>query len=90
MDCLALDLEGTGVKTTNVYLGFVRTQMLTGSTRSLPQLMEPDEVARSIVRRLQRAPRSITLPRALALAARVGSVLPGKLKRALSARSRLS
>jgi NAD(P)-dependent dehydrogenase (short-subunit alcohol dehydrogenase family) len=86
MDCLALDLEGTGVKTTNVYLGFVRTQMLTGSTHSLPQLMEPEEVAPLIVRKLKRAPRSITLPRALALAARVGSVLPGKMKRALSGR----
>lgn len=86
MDCLALDLEGTGVKTTNVFLGFVRTQMLTGSTHSLPQLMEPEDVARQIVRKLKKAPRSITLPRSLGLAARVGSVLPGSMKRALSGR----
>lgn len=84
MDCLALDLAGTGVHATTVLLGFVRTRMLTGDTHALPQLLEPEEVARTLVKRLQRAPRTITLPRGLALAARVGAVLPGGLKRRLT------
>lgn len=84
MDCLALDLAGTGVKTTKVLLGFVRTQMLRGATHSLPQLMEPDVVARTVVRRLARAPSRITLPRALGLAARVGALLPAGVKRHLA------
>ena len=76
MECLALDLSGTGVTATHVRLGFVKTAMVETSTHPMPQLMLPDDAARRIVRRLGSRPAEIVLPRALGLATRALAALP--------------
>lgn len=83
LDCLRLDLAGSGVHVTNLRLGFVRTGMVEHSTHPLPQLLEPDDVARLVVRRLARAPREIVLPRALGFGARSAAALPNRWREAL-------
>jgi short-subunit dehydrogenase len=87
--CLALDLASTGVAVTHVRLGFVRTAMVAHSTHPMPQLLEPDDAARRIVRRLRARPREIVLPRALGSAARVAALAPAAWRElALGARRR--
>lgn len=83
LQCLQLDLVGTGVAVTNLRLGFVRTQMVADSTHPMPQLLEPDDVARVVVRRLPGRPREIVLPRALGAGARLLAALPDGLRNRL-------
>jgi short-subunit dehydrogenase len=80
LDCLHLDLRGTGVAVTSVRPGFIRTPMLDGATHPLPQLLEADVAARYIVTRLAKAPATITFPKALAFAARLGAALPRRIR----------
>ena len=80
MDCLRLDLAGTGVTATTVHLGFVRTRMVERSAFPMPQLLEPGDAAERIVTALARRPRTITLPRALAAAAWGAALLPSAVK----------
>ena len=78
--CLRLDLAKTGVAVTTVNLGFVRTRMTERSTHPMPQLMSAEHAAREVVAALARRPRTITVPRALGLAARLAALLPERLK----------
>ena len=91
MACLSIDLEGTGVSATNVRLGFVRTAMTARSTHPMPQLLEPEEAARAIVRALPSRPEMLVYPRALGLGARALGLLPAaaraRLYRGISGRS---
>lgn len=80
LDCLRLDLAGTGVAVTHARLGFVRTEMVARSTHPMPQLLEADEVGRELARRLPSRPREIVLPRALALATRAMAALPQPMR----------
>ncbi len=80
LECMALDLTGTGVAVTHVRLGFVRTAMVAASTHPMPQLLSPEACARVVVARLRRAPREIVLPRALGVATRALSLLPEGLR----------
>lgn len=66
MECLRIDLTGTGVRVTNVRAGFVRTRMVATTTHPMPGLMEPDEAAERILEGLERAPAEIVFPRWLA------------------------
>lgn len=86
LDTLRLDLHGTGVAVTNLRLGFVRTRMVERSTHPMPQLLDPDDVARLVVARLEKRPREIVLPRALAAGARAFGALPASLRETLWAR----
>jgi short-subunit dehydrogenase len=74
LDCLRIDLRGTGVAVTTVNLGFVRTGMTEHSTHPMPQLLDAGEAARRIVRRLRKRPATIDLPQPLALATRLYGV----------------
>lgn len=76
LECLRLDLRGTGVHVTNLRIGFVRTRMVEKSTHPMPQLLEADEVAERIVRRMPSKPAEIVIPRGLALGARALGALP--------------
>jgi short-subunit dehydrogenase len=76
LDCLRLDLRGTGVGVTTVHPGFVRTPMLDGATHAMPQLVEVDAAARLLVRRLASRPARIDFPQPLAWAARLAGGLP--------------
>lgn len=85
LDCLRLDLEGTGVAVTDLRLGFVRTRML-ARNHPMPQMLEPSDVARIVVARLPDRPREIVLPKALGLGARAFGSLPGALRERFWAR----
>jgi short-subunit dehydrogenase len=85
--CLDLDLARTGVAVSHVRLGFVRTRMVERSTHAMPQILEPDEAARRIVRRLRERPREVVLPRALGAAARLANLAPRALRTRVLARA---
>lgn len=80
LECLALDLRGSGVAVTHVRLGFVRTPMTDHASHPMPQLLEATDAARQIVSRLRSRPREIVLPRALGAAARAASFAPRRLR----------
>lgn len=86
LDCLKIDLEGTGVAVTQVNLGFVSTRMVAHATHPMPQLMSADRAAERIARRLASRPGVITLPRTLAALARGLGAMPTGVKAALAAR----
>lgn len=83
LECLRLDLHGTGVHVTNLRLGFVRTRMVEQSTHPMPQMLEPRPLAEAVVERLARAPAEIILPRALGYATRAFGGLPRSLREPL-------
>jgi short-subunit dehydrogenase len=80
LDCLRIDLEGTGVRVTTVHAGFVRTRMVDPSAHPTPLLMEVEEAVEIIARALPRAPARIDFPASLALAARAAGALPRPLR----------
>ena len=83
MECLRIDLAGTGVRVTNVRAGFVRTRMVETTTHPMPGIMEPDEAAERILDGLERAPAEIVFPRWLAAIAWTSGALPRPLRDAL-------
>lgn len=83
LETLRLDLRGTGVAVTNLRLGFVRTRMVAASTHPMPQLLEPEDVAARVVAKLDKRPREIVMPRALALGARALGALPSPVREAV-------
>jgi short-subunit dehydrogenase len=85
--CLQMDLVGTGVAVTDVRLGFVRTPMLARATHAMPQMLEPEDAARRIVRGLQSRPNTLTLPQPFGLVAQLSGLLPNSLRRLVLARS---
>ena len=76
LECLRLDLEGSGVHVTTIHPGFVRTPMVAGAAHPMPQLVEVDAAARLIVQRLGDRPARIDFPQPLAWAARIAGGLP--------------
>lgn len=80
LECLRLDLRGTGVAVTTVRPGFVRTDMVAKTSFWMPQLLEPETAAAIMAERLPAAPAVIDFPRALAFAARWGARLPQPLR----------
>lgn len=82
LECLRLDLHGTGVAVTTVHAGSVRTPMLEEG-HATPQLMEADAFAQAVCARLPRRPAHIDLPQPLALATRLFGRLPRSLRATL-------
>ncbi len=85
--CLAMDLEDKGVAVTDVRLGFVKTAMVARSTHPMPQLAEPEDVARHVVHRLLEKPRQVVYPRALGAATRVFALAPEAVRRRVLGRA---
>lgn len=79
LDCLRLDLAGSGVAVTAVHAGFVRTPMLE-DTHAQPQRLEPEAFATRVVARLARRPARIDIPQPLALGARLFAGLPARVR----------
>jgi short-subunit dehydrogenase len=90
LECLRLDLTGSGVHVTAVHPGFVRTQMVRSTSFEMPMLMEVDDAVALIVRELEHAPATIDFPRPLAMAARLGGLLPRPLRRLALRRDKFS
>jgi short-subunit dehydrogenase len=80
LECLRLELAGTGVHATAVHPGFVRTAMTAKSKGALPFVMDPPAAAERILRALPAAPATIDFPWQLATAARAGAALPRVLR----------
>jgi len=76
LDCLRLDLAGSGVAVTTIHPGFVRTPMLARAQHPTPQLVEPDRAAALIWTRLQDQPARIDFPQPLAWLTRLVGGLP--------------
>jgi NAD(P)-dependent dehydrogenase (short-subunit alcohol dehydrogenase family) len=86
LDCLRLDLRGTGVDVTLVRPGFVRTPMVAHSKLWMPMIMEPTAAAALIAARLPHAPATIDFPLPIALAARFGARIPRVIREKLAPR----
>lgn len=76
LDCLRLDLHGTGVAVTIIHPGFVRTPMVERAAHPMPQLVEPERAAALIWTRLQDRPARIDFPQPLAWLTRLVGGLP--------------
>jgi short-subunit dehydrogenase len=83
LECLRLELQGTGVHATAVHPGFVRTAMTAKSRGAMPFIMDTDAAAERIVRDLPSGPATIDFPWPLATAARLGAALPRALRDAV-------
>lgn len=86
MECLALDLQRTGVSVSTVHVGFVRTPMVARSTFPLPFLMEVEAAAAYMVRGLLCKKREINFPRPMVIFVRLMAALPFVLKKWLARR----
>lgn len=80
LECLRLELAGTGVHATAVHPGFVRTAMTARSKGAMPFAMDTRDAAERIVTALPSAPATIDFPWQLATAAKVGAALPRLLR----------
>jgi short-subunit dehydrogenase len=80
IECLRLELQGTGVYATAVHPGFVKTAMTAKRRGAMPFLMDVDAAAERIVGALPSAPATIDFPWQLATAARLGASLPRVLR----------
>lgn len=80
IECLRLELQGTGVHATAVHPGFVRTAMTAKRRGAMPFLIDTEAAAERIVTALPAAPATIDFPWQLATAARLGAALPRPLR----------
>jgi short-subunit dehydrogenase len=79
LEALRLDLIGTGVNATVINPGFVRTPMTDLNEFPMPFMVEVDDAADLIVRRLAKAPAIIDFPVPLVAAMRLLRILPRPL-----------
>jgi NAD(P)-dependent dehydrogenase (short-subunit alcohol dehydrogenase family) len=76
LESLRAELRGTGLHVCTVSPGYIRTQLTAGNRFSMPGLMEPDDVARVILRRAARGQEHVVLPRRIGWLSRALSLLP--------------
>jgi short-subunit dehydrogenase len=84
MECLALDLQGSGVYTSTVHVGFVATAMVAKSTFPLPFLISSDAAAEYILRRVSKNKRLINFPKPMVILVALLSLLPFGIKKWLA------
>ncbi len=77
MECLQIDLRGTGVHATVVHPGFVRTAMTAVNKFPMPFLIEADDAVDRIVSRLPDHPARIDFPLPTATALHLAAAVPG-------------
>lgn len=76
LDCLRLDLAGTGVHVTTIHPGFIRTPMTARAPHPMPQLVELEPAVAHILKRLAAHPATIDFPQPLATLSRLAGRLP--------------
>jgi NADP-dependent 3-hydroxy acid dehydrogenase YdfG len=79
LESLRIDLAGAGIRVTDVQPGFVETAAIAHGKHPTPFSWPADKAARVIVRRLERAPRTVAFPWVLAFLTALGRVVPGAL-----------
>jgi short-subunit dehydrogenase len=77
-----LELRGTGVDLSVVMPGLVRTELAAGTLRG-GLVLAPQDVAHAIVRTVERPRFDVYVPRAYAVIATVGQLLPRPAREAL-------
>lgn len=85
-ESLRIDLDGSGVKVTIVYPGFIKTP-LTAGRRRMPYLMEVDYAARKILSAIEKGRKSYAFPWQLATLVRSGLVMPAFIYDWIAARN---
>lgn len=83
MECLALDLQGTGVTVSTVHVGFVKTPMVAKSTIPLPFMISAEAAADYMVKKLVKRKREINFPKVMVVFVKFLAVLPFGLKKFL-------
>lgn len=86
MECLALDLQNTGVCASTVHVGFVATPMVAQSTIPLPFLISAEAAAVYIVKRLERKKREINFPKPMVVLVTLLAWLPFWVKKLVARR----
>lgn len=86
LECLRLDLLGSGVFATTVHVGFVRTPMVEASEVPMPMMLSAEDAASRIVAALPDAPATLDFPAPMAALARGLAALPRPLRDAISRR----
>ena len=84
MECLALDLQNTGVVVSTVHVGFVKTAMVAQSTFPLPFLISTESAARYMVQKMARKKREINFPLPMVIFVRLMAALPFFVKKFLA------
>jgi NAD(P)-dependent dehydrogenase (short-subunit alcohol dehydrogenase family) len=89
LESLRIDLAPVGIRVTDVQPGFVATPINEHARHPMPFRWPVEKAARYIVRRLDGGPPTIAFPWQLALAARIGRILPAWIyDRAVRSQSR--
>jgi short-subunit dehydrogenase len=76
MDGLRIDLRGTGVSTTTLCPGFIKTPMTEANSFPMPQLMTAEYAARKMIRAIQKGKKVYNFPRRLHLMVKLSRWLP--------------
>lgn len=76
MESLRIELVPRGIGVTVVHPGFIRTPLTEKNPFAMPFILEADDAASRILRRLDAAPRTIEFPWPLVWAGRLGRFLP--------------
>jgi short-subunit dehydrogenase len=88
VESLRMDLRGSGVKLTLIHPGFVKSEMTQGNPFPMPFLLETEDAVQRMGKAIVRGDEELSFPWPLALATRVGSLLPNRLLGAVSARAK--
>ncbi len=79
MESLRIDLAGTGVATTCVFPGFVKSEMTAGNDFAMPFLLDTEDAAERIGRALLARQAELWFPWQMGLAGRALGLLPSAL-----------
>lgn len=79
LESMRLDLKPHGVAVTTIHPGFVRTPLTDDNPFPMPFLLEPEQAAEIMVRRLRKRPRQINYPLPIVAAMRLAHWLPAPL-----------
>ncbi|XDA98975.1 SDR family NAD(P)-dependent oxidoreductase [Sulfitobacter sp. LCG007] len=76
---MLVDLKDTGVRVQRINPGYIRTRLTAKNDFRMPQIMEPRDAAREVVRALRSGRFSTSFPRPFAWLFQLGSLLPPRL-----------
>lgn len=78
-ESLRLDLKGTGIDTTIIHPGFIKTPLTAGRENNMPFLMELDDGVKKILTIIEKKKKSAAFPFPLSTFVRAGNFFPAWL-----------